>query len=109
MLFGSDLQKTGSTLLLQLNLMNYNPLVYPKHVTTIDLETNYSKSLHKAATFVLQAAIAHKWKTALLLATLIGSWKTYGFYRTFRQMTGSLTSDPKPQDSQKLDESKRAL
>jgi hypothetical protein len=89
--------------------MNSNPLVSPKHVITVDLERSFTKSLYKLLSLLLSTAKNHKWKTMLLLATLIGSWKTYGFYRTFRQMTGALTSDTKPAEYQKVSESKREL
>lgn len=89
--------------------MNPNPLVSPKHVITIDLERSYTKSLHKLLSSLLSTAKNHKWKTMLLLATLMGSWKTYGFYRTFRQMTGALTSDTKADDSSRISESKKEL
>lgn len=64
--------------------MNSNPLVYPKHVMTIDLDTNYAKSLQSAGFALFDTAKSHKWKTVLFLGTLFGSWKTYGFYRTLR-------------------------
>jgi hypothetical protein len=64
--------------------MNSNPLVYPKHVITIDLDTTYVKSLQATGSALCDTAKIHKWKTVLLLGTLFGSWKTYGFYRTLR-------------------------
>ena len=73
--------------------MNQNPLVYPT-TTTINLETSLTSSVTNAGLYVYQTAMKHKFKTGVLIACLMGTYKTYGFFRTLREITSGVSSEP---------------
>ena len=70
--------------------MNQNPLVYPT-TATIDLETSITSSVLNAGLYVYQTAMKHKFKSGLLIACLMGTYKTYGLFKTFRDITGGVS------------------
>jgi hypothetical protein len=67
-------------------------LVYPTS-TLVTLDQTLANSLANAGSYVYLMAMRHKIKTGVLVACLMGTYKTYGFYRTFKEMTGGLSSE----------------
>lgn len=73
-------------------------MVYPSS-TLLTLDQSLTNSLANAGRYVYLMAMRHKIKTGVLIACLMGTYKTYGFYRTFREMTGGLPSEAPKKES----------